>query len=69
MASVRYVTLPLLLYSPQSRVISILMWDNWQQGDIAKASATGVVLMIAIGMITLFGRLTDQRRARRLALA
>jgi iron(III) transport system permease protein len=64
MAAVRYVTLPLLLYSPGSRVVSLLMWDNWQGGEIAKAAATGVVLMIAIGLITLAGRLADRRRAR-----
>jgi iron(III) transport system permease protein len=34
MAAIRYVTLPLLLYSPSSRVVSLLMWDNWQ-GDRA----------------------------------
>ncbi len=67
MAAIRYVTLPLLLYSPNSRVVSLLMWDNWQGGEIGKAAATGVVLMVAIGAVTLAGRLADQRRAGRLA--
>jgi iron(III) transport system permease protein len=66
MAAIRYVTLPLLLYSPSSRVVSLLMWDNWQGGEIGKAAATGVVLMVAIGAMTLVGRLADERRARRL---
>jgi iron(III) transport system permease protein len=67
MAAIRYVTLPLLLYSPGSRVVSLLMWDNWQGGEIAKAAATGVVLMLAIGLITLAGRIADQRQARQWA--
>jgi len=67
MAAIRFVTLPLLLYSPNSRVVSLLMWDNWQGGEIGKAAATGVVLMVAIGLVTLAGRLVDQRRAGRLA--
>jgi iron(III) transport system permease protein len=65
--AIRDLTLALLLYSPNSRVVSLLMWDNWQSGDVGNASATGVVLMIAIGAITLLGRLVDRRRARRLA--
>jgi ABC-type sulfate transport system permease component len=48
-------------------VISLLMWDTWQSGDVNKAAATGVVLMIVTGLIILAGRSVDQRRARRLA--
>jgi ABC-type sulfate transport system permease component len=43
------------------------MWDTWQSGDVNKASATGVVLMIVTGLIILAGRYVDQRRARRLS--
>jgi iron(III) transport system permease protein len=66
-AAIRYVTLPLLLYSPDSRVVSLLMWDNWQGGEIGRAAATGVVLMIAIGLVALAGGTVDRRRAKRLA--
>jgi ABC-type Fe3+ transport system permease subunit len=57
----------LMLYSPSSRVISLLMWDTWQSGDVNKACATGVILMLLTGLIILAGRLVDQRRARRLS--
>jgi len=63
--AVRETTMALMLYSPSSRVISLLMWDTWQSGDTSKAAATGVVLMIATGLIILFGRWVDQRRARK----
>jgi iron(III) transport system permease protein len=63
--AVRETTMALMLYSPSSRVISLLMWDTWQSGDVNRASATGVVLMICTGLIILAGRYIDQRRARR----
>jgi iron(III) transport system permease protein len=65
--AVRETTMALMLYSPSSRVISLLMWDTWQSGDINKAAATGVVLMLVTGLIILAGRYVDQRRARRLS--
>jgi iron(III) transport system permease protein len=65
--AVRETTMALMLYSPSSRVISLLMWDTWQSGDVNKAAATGVVLMLVIGLIILAGRYVDQRRARRLS--
>jgi ABC-type Fe3+ transport system permease subunit len=53
-----------MLYSPSSRVISLLMWDTWQSGDVSKAAATGVLLMLATAVIIAFGRFVDQRRNR-----
>jgi iron(III) transport system permease protein len=63
--ALRETTMALMLYSPSSRVISLLMWDTWQSGDTSKAAATGVVLMLVTAVIILFGRWVDQRRARR----
>jgi iron(III) transport system permease protein len=65
--ALRETTMALMLYSPSSRVISLLMWDTWQSGDVNKATATGVVLMLLTGLIILAGRYVDQRRARRFA--
>jgi len=63
--ALRETTMALMLYSPGSRVISLLMWDTWQSGEVNRAAAAGVVLMVATGLIILAGRLVDQRRARR----
>lgn len=65
--AVRETTMALMLYSPSSRVISLLMWDTWQSGDVNKAAATGVVLMLVTGLIILAGRYVDQRRVRRIS--
>src|SRR5215212_4723721 len=64
--TIREVSMVLLLYSPESRVISLLMWDTWHNGEVAIAAATGVLLMLAIAIIILAGRLVDQRRSRNL---
>jgi iron(III) transport system permease protein len=63
--SLRDTTMALMLYSPNSRVISLLMWDTWQSGETNRATATGVVLMLVTGVIILAGRYVDQRRTRR----
>jgi iron(III) transport system permease protein len=65
--ALRETTMALMLYSPSSRVISLLMWDTWQSGETNRATATGVVLMLVTGLIILLGRYVDQRRARRFA--
>jgi iron(III) transport system permease protein len=67
--ALRETTMALMLYSPDSRVISLLMWDTWQSGDTSKAAATGVVLMLVTALIILVGRYLDQRRARRFTSA
>jgi iron(III) transport system permease protein len=67
MHAMKDLTLALMLHTPASRVFSILMWDNWQSGEMGLSSAVGVLLMIAIGFITFVGRSVDQYRARKLA--
>jgi iron(III) transport system permease protein len=63
--ALRETTMALMLYSPNSRVISLLMWDTWQSGDVNRATATGVVLMLCTAAIILLGRYIEQRRTRR----
>ena len=65
--ALRETTMALMLYSPSSRILSLLMWDTWQSGEVNRSAATGVVLMVATGLIILGGRLIDQRRARKFA--
>jgi iron(III) transport system permease protein len=65
--AVRETTMALMLYSPSSRVIALLMWDTWNSGEANKATATGVVLMLVTAIIIGLGRYVDQRRARRFA--
>jgi iron(III) transport system permease protein len=54
--ALRDTTMALMLYSPSSRVISLLLWDTWQSGEVPRAAATGVILMLATGVIIVLGR-------------
>jgi iron(III) transport system permease protein len=67
--AVRETTMALMLYSPSSRVVSLVMWDSWQAGEIGRAAAMGVVLMVLVGILTGMGRLVDWRRTRRMSAA
>ena len=63
--ALRELSMALLLYSPDARVMSLLMWDSWQSGHVPVASATGVILMAGIAILIGIGRFLDQRRIRR----
>ena len=55
--ALRDTTMALMLYTPSSRVISVLLWDTWQSGEVPRAAATGVVLMVATAVIIVGGRI------------
>lgn len=59
--AVRDLTIALMLASPQSRIISVLIWNFWETGDIGMTAATGVLLIIFIALILLVGRLVSVR--------
>ena len=63
MHSVRELSIPVMLYSPESRVLSILIWDNWGSGNVPTTCAIGVMLMIFIAALLLIGRIVATRRA------
>ena len=39
--ALRETTMALMLYSPSSRVISLLMWDTWQSGEVEQRRRHG----------------------------
>jgi iron(III) transport system permease protein len=59
--ALRDTTMALMLYSPSSRVISLLLWDTWQSGEVPHAAATGVVLMLATAVIIVLGRVFSRQ--------
>jgi iron(III) transport system permease protein len=64
--AMRDATMPLLLGSTDTRTVAVLMWDSWVNANVNKASALGVFLVTAIGIVTFLGRWVEQRRARRI---
>lgn len=62
---IRETTMPLLLASPNSRVMSLLMWDSWTKGDISNAAATGVCMTAGVAILLCLGRLVDRAWSQR----
>src|SRR5262249_6070294 len=62
--AVRELSSSILLYSPGSEVISITIWELWQNGQYVELSATGVMLIaVLFGLVML-----AQAAGRRFAL-
>ena len=54
--ALRNLSVPLLLSSRDNKVLSVVLWHTWDDGYAGRASALGVGLLIALGMITVLGR-------------
>jgi iron(III) transport system permease protein len=46
--SIRELSSSILLYSPGSEVVSILIWEFWQNGQYVELSAFGVMLILSL---------------------
>ena len=46
--SVRELSSAILLYSPGSEVVSIVIWERWQNGEYVELSALGVMLIAVL---------------------
>jgi iron(III) transport system permease protein len=52
----REISTAILLYSPKSNLLSIIIWELWQAGTIAEVGAVSVMLMLLLGVVTFIGR-------------
>lgn len=59
--SVRELASSILLYSPGSEVVSVMIWEYWQNGQYRELSALGVMLIIALFAFVLLAQLTGRR--------
>ncbi|HWH80209.1 MAG TPA: iron ABC transporter permease [Candidatus Binatus sp.] len=61
--AVRIAGLPLMLYEgPQNQVLSILIWNMWDEGYVPAVAAIGTLLMLALLLLTLAVRFIGFRR-------
>jgi len=61
--AVRIAGLPLILYEgPQNQVLSILIWNMWDEGYIPAVAAIGTLLMLTLLLLTLAVRYIGFRR-------
>jgi iron(III) transport system permease protein len=61
--AVRVAGLPLMLYEgPQNQVLSILIWNMWDEGYVPAVAAIGTLLMLTLLLMTLVVRYIGFRR-------
>ena len=61
MVSIRELSSSVLLYSPGSEVVSIVIWELWQNGQYVELSAFGVMMIIALFIVVMLAQLVGKR--------
>jgi iron(III) transport system permease protein len=51
--SIRELSSSILLYSPGTEVVSIVIWELWENGQYVELSALGVLLILALFVLVL----------------
>jgi iron(III) transport system permease protein len=59
--SIRELSSSILLYSPGSEVVSIMIWELWQNGQYVELSALGVMLIAALFVLVVLAQLVGRR--------
>src|ERR687888_554296 len=59
--SIRELSSSILLYSPGSEVVSIMIWELWQNGQYVELSALGVMLILALFVLVMLAQLAGRR--------
>jgi iron(III) transport system permease protein len=54
--SIRELSTSILLYSPDTRVVSIVIWELWENGQYVELSALGVLFIVSLFMLVLIAR-------------
>jgi len=59
--SVRELSSSVLLYSPDSMVVSVVLWELWQNGQYVQLSALGVMLIAVLFVFVLVAQMAGKR--------
>jgi iron(III) transport system permease protein len=59
--SIRELSSSILLYSPGTEVVSIMIWELWQNGQYVELAALGVMLIVALLALVLVAQLAGRR--------
>jgi iron(III) transport system permease protein len=59
--SIRELSSSILLYSPGTEVVSIMIWELWQNGQYVELSALGVMLIVALFVMVMLAQLAGRR--------
>jgi iron(III) transport system permease protein len=53
MVSVRELSSSILLYSPGNEVLSIIIWERWENGQFTELASLGVLMVVALVVLVL----------------
>jgi iron(III) transport system permease protein len=59
--SIRELSSSILLYSPGTEVVSVMIWELWQNGQYVELSALGVMLIILLFCLVMLAQLLGKR--------
>jgi iron(III) transport system permease protein len=59
--SIRELSSSILLYSPGSEVLSILIWELWENGQYVELSALGVMFILALFVLVMLAQWVSRR--------
>jgi iron(III) transport system permease protein len=59
--SIRELSSSILLYSPDTEVVSVLIWELWQNGQYVELSALGVMLIMTLFCLVMLAQVVGRR--------
>jgi iron(III) transport system permease protein len=59
--SIRELSSSILLYSPGTEVVSVMIWELWQNGQLAELSALGVMLIVLLFGLVMLAQFLGKR--------
>lgn len=61
MTSIRELSSSILLYSPGNEVLSVLIWEFWNDGRFGELAALGVLMIVVLTVVLTIARLVSGR--------
>ena len=62
--ALRNFSIPLILASRDNKLLSVVMWQSWDDGQPGQTAALGVLMIVALAVITVGGRTLVTRLSR-----
>jgi iron(III) transport system permease protein len=59
--SLRELSSSILLYSPGTEVVSIMIWELWENGQYVELSALGVMLIVLLFVLVMVAQFLGSR--------
>jgi iron(III) transport system permease protein len=59
--AIRELSTSILLYSPGTEVVSVLIWELWENGQYVELSALGVMFIIALFMLVMLAQFVGKK--------